>query len=208
MKTDNDDIKIENGNTPNINTEDNSSPVPQKDNQLFEQKFSEEEIEIILKDRAAVLAEELEEKEDDNYINIVEFYLNDEIYAFDVKYISQVTNIEKITDIPCTPPFVLGVTEAQEKIISIIDLRSFFDMQHPKENILSEKLVILEYSNISFGIIADKVIGMKKITIDSIQTNMATFDDIRKKYFYGLTKDQTIILDGSKLLQDPEIIIQ
>ncbi len=192
----------------NIDTENNSHQDTQKETQLFERKISEEEIQKILKERAAILAEEVEEKDDNNYINIVEFNLNDEVYAFDVKYISQVVNIEKVTDIPCTPPFVLGVTEAQEKIISIIDLRSFFDMQHPKDNILSEKLIILEYNNNSFGITADKVIGMKKVTIDSIQTNMATFDDMRKKYFYGLTKDQTIILDANKLLLDPEIIIK
>ena len=164
-------------------------------------------VEQILKQRAEELSEEVDESSDDEeFINIVEFRLNDEIFAIDALYTKQVGTIKNLTTIPCTPEYVLGVTGMQEQIISVIDIRTFFQMQSTKTT-HTKKIIVLEKKDMCFAIAADDVIGIKKVYLKTVQKTIDTFDDVRKKYFYGLTGDQTIILDGGKILTDQDIIV-
>ena len=164
-------------------------------------------IEKILKQRAELLSEKME-YEDNNIstIDIVEFQLNSEIYAFEAKYIRQVAKIKDFSLIPHTPEYVLGVTAMHEQIISIIDIRIFFEMNINGISNLN-KIVILEDKALSFAIATDEIIGIKTIPRSSLQQQIDTFDDIRKKYFLALTSTQTIILDAKKLLSDSDIIL-
>jgi purine-binding chemotaxis protein CheW len=162
----------------------------------------------ILRQRAEELSLEVDDSElEDDSINIVEFMLNDEVYAFDTIYTKQVASLKDLTTVPCTPSYVLGVAAMYEQIISVIDIRSFFQMQSKGISNLN-KIIILERKNISFAIAADEVIGIKSVPLRKIQKSIDTFDDVRKKYFYGLTEDQTIILDGGKVLADQEIVVK
>ena len=172
----------------------------------FEKKLTDDEINNILKKRALALAEELEEEiNSDDFLNIVEFMLGEEKYAISAEYTKQVSTLKDYTVLPCVPSYVIGITKLHEQIISVIDIRQFFGMQHTVTNL--DKLIILQSNEMSFGIIADSVIGMKTIQITSIQHSISTLDDARKKYFYGLSDEQTIILDGFKILSDKEILI-
>ncbi|MCF7790403.1 MAG: chemotaxis protein CheW [Victivallales bacterium] len=162
----------------------------------------------ILEQRALELAKEVDDsREDDEFINIVEFLLNDEVYAFEAGYTKLVASLDTLTPIPFTPDYVIGVTAVQEQIISVLDIRSFFQM-NKRENTKHKKMVVLGKENIAFAVAADDVIGIKKIFFNTIQKTVDTFDDIRKKFFYGLTGEQTIILDAEKILDDQDIIVK
>ena len=170
--------------------------------------LNDSNIKEILKQRAVDLAKEIDYSDDESgTIDIVEFLLNNEVYAFDSSYVNQVIKLKDLTIIPCTPNYVLGVTSIHEQIISIIDIRVFFQMKFSGITNLN-KIVILEKNGISFGIAADEIIGIKKTQIDCIQKNIDTFDDIRKKYFFGLANNQTIILDAERILSDQDLIIK
>ncbi len=164
----------------------------------------------ILKERAYLLSLNIDEVQStDRDIDIVEFGLAKEKYGIQSKYISQSCILKDLIQLPGVPSFVMGITSLHEQIISVIDIRIFFGLKSPGITNLN-KIIVLhsEKDNIEFGILIDEIYGMKTVAESSIQSSLATLSDNRAKYFYGLTQEHTIILDGYKILTDPEIVVE
>src|SRR5665647_1033115 len=89
----------------------------------------DEERKKILIARAQALARQPEKEEvAAGRIEIIEFLLAYERYGIESSYIGEVYPLKDLTPIPCTPPFVLGVMNVRGKIISVIDMRKFFEL--------------------------------------------------------------------------------
>lgn len=83
----------------------------------------------ILKHRARMLSRKPEYiKENQDTIEVVEFVLAYENYAIESVYIGEVYPLKEFVTIPCTPDFVVGIINVRGRIISIIDLKKFFDL--------------------------------------------------------------------------------
>ena len=161
----------------------------------------------ILKKRAIALAKSQERDESCAGIEVVTFQLAHEQYAIESKYIGEVHPLTTLTPIPCTPPFILGVVNLRGLIISVIDLKVFFEL--PGQGFTNlNRLIILEAREMTFGILADQVLGATTIPILAIQPSLPTLTDIRAQYLRGVSNERLIILDGNKLLTDRKIVIQ
>ena len=144
--------------------------------------------------------------EDSSYLKVVEFLLAHEKYALELFHISEVYTLQEFTPVPCTPPFVLGIINVRGQIISIIDLRVFFDL--PQGGITNlNRVIILSSHTMEFGILADEILGVREISIHDIQTSLPMFTGVRAEYLKGVTKDRVVILDGEKILADRNIVV-
>jgi len=168
---------------------------------------SPEEKRAILKQRAAALARVRESENPDEVIEAVTFQLAHEHYALESRYIVEVVPLTTLTPIPCTPSFVLGVVNLRGLIISVIDLKIFFEL--PIQGITNlNRLIILEAKDMAFGILADLVTGATNIPLRSIQPPLPTLTDVRVRYLRGVTRERLIVLDGLKLLSDSKMVIR
>ncbi len=162
----------------------------------------------ILRDRALALAAEPGETQTpDQSIEVVEFLLAHERYAVETSHVREVHPLENLTPIPCTPAFVLGIVNLRGEIVSVIDLRKFFDLPQTGLPDLN-KVIILKSVNMVFGILADLILGVRRIPIAGIQPSLPTLTGIREKYLKGITPERTVVLDAGKLLADEEITVQ
>lgn len=170
-------------------------------------KEMEEEKKKILKARAKALAQETEEKErEEECIEVVEFLLANEKYGIETSYVREVYPLEELTPLPCTPPFVLGIINVRGQILSIIDLKKFFEL--PEKGLGDfNKVIILRDEKMELGILADLILGVRSIPIAEIQPSLPTLTGIREEYLKGITKEREVILDAKKLLLDKKIII-
>ena len=83
----------------------------------------------ILKDRAKELSEAPEQEViTEDCIEVVEFVLAYEKYAVESNFIDEVYPMKDFTPVPGTPDFVLGIINLRGKIMSVIDIRKFFDL--------------------------------------------------------------------------------
>ncbi len=161
----------------------------------------------ILRERARALAIEPEETEvASQMIEIVEFVLSHEKYGIEVSYVDEVFPLKELTPLPCTPPFVRGLFNARGKIISVIDIRRFFDLQDVGFTDLS-RIIVVRSGEMTVGILADEVVGVGEIASSEIQARLPTLTGIRAEYLLGVTKDRLVILDTAKLLADRKIIV-
>lgn len=168
---------------------------------------SPEEKRKILKERARELAQEKgEERAAGECAEIVELLLAGERYAVETAYVREVYPLKEITSLPGTPPFVLGITNARGRIVAVNDLRRFFGL--PEARLLEDsKLVILYHYGMEFGVLADKVAGVRSLPLAELQPPQGVLSDTRAEYLRGITGDRVALLDAEKLLTDKRIII-
>jgi purine-binding chemotaxis protein CheW len=174
---------------------------------IHTRSLTREEKKRILKERARKLAQrtKTQEKEQES-LQIIEFMLAHERYAVNVEYVKEVYPLKDLTPIPCTPSFVLGIINVRGQVFSVVDIRDFFDL--PKQEITpSFRVIIVKNENMEFGILADTVIGERKIPINKIQMDMPSLKGIRSHYVKGVTSERLIIMDVEKLLSDESIIV-
>lgn len=138
------------------------------------------------------------------YLEVAEFLLSYEKYALEIKYIQEVCSLKELTEIPGAPPFIMGVINLHGQILSVIDLRNFFDL--PIKGLTElNKVIVLHNDEIEFGILVDELLKIAKIPISEIQSSLPTLTGIRADYLKGITKDRMVILDALKLLTDEKI---
>jgi purine-binding chemotaxis protein CheW len=161
----------------------------------------------ILKARAVDLALEPEESgAKEERIEIVEFLLANERYAIESAYISEVCPLKSLTPVPCTPAFVLGVINLHGKILSVIDLRIFFDLPVNGLSDLS-KVIVLHDSSMQFGILANAIVDARRILSTTLLPSLPTLTGVRAEYLMGITEERLVVLDGGKILSDRSIVV-
>ena len=170
-------------------------------------QLTDEERDKILKERAKIFSRELEAKEEkDEYVEVLEFLLAHEMYGVELKYVREVYPLKELTPIPEIPAFVLGVVNVRGQILSVIDIKKFFDL--PEKGLTDlNRVIILHSDDMEFGILADSIIGVRNILLSELKTSLTTLTGIREEYLKGVTKEREIILDAGKLLSDKGIIV-
>jgi purine-binding chemotaxis protein CheW len=167
-----------------------------------------EDTQRVLEERARALAQEPAQAESaDAWIEVVEFILAHERYAIESCYVREVYPLENLTPLPCTPAFVLGIVNVRGEMLSVIDIKKFFDL--PEKGLTDlNKLIVLDSGAMRFGILADAIVGVRHIPLAEIQPSLPTLTGIREKYLKGVTAGRTVVLDAEKLIADEKIIVQ
>ncbi|MDO9548671.1 MAG: chemotaxis protein CheW [Candidatus Marinimicrobia bacterium] len=161
----------------------------------------------ILKSRARQLAQEPKTTDKDEALfQVLEFTLAEEHYGIELQYIIEVYPMKPFTILPGTPAFLLGIINLSGKILSVIDIRKFFELPEKGFSDLN-KIILVNSGDMDLGILAESVIGDRTVSLKSLQTKLPTLNDIRINYLKGVTEDRLIILDIPKLLADKKIII-
>ena len=139
-------------------------------------------------------------------LTVLEFLLADETYAIELSFVRETRPLRDLTPIPCTPPFVLGVINVRGQILSVIDLKKFFDL--PEKGLTDlNKVVIVHDDGMEFGILADAVCGVRTIPLAELQPSLPTLTGVRAEYLKGVTSDRTTVLDGRELITDRKIVV-
>ena len=137
-------------------------------------------------------------------LEVLSFSLSDELYAIGSEHVAQVLPLNQYTPLPNTPAHVLGIVNVRGRIVSVLDLRVLFELPHGS---LSDRsfLLILHSEDMEFGLLIDRVLGVARISCASLQTDLANLDGVRARYLLGVTTEQCTVLDGARLLGDPDL---
>ncbi len=168
--------------------------------------LSADEVKGILRARARALSRLPVREEALGALDVLEFRLTYETYAIELNWVRETCPLPDITPLPGTPAFVAGVVNLRGRIVSVIDIRSFFDL--PIKGLTDlNKVIILQDGQMEFGILADEIIGTRSIPLASLQPVLPTLTGIREEYLKGVTAGRTVLLDGKRLLCDRGLIV-
>jgi purine-binding chemotaxis protein CheW len=169
--------------------------------------LSPEKKKEILRSRALELSKEHKITESaGKSIQIVEFLLGYERYGIELTYLKEVYPLKDITPLPGVPHFVLGLINVRGQILSVIDIKKFFDI--PEKGLTNlNQVLILDDTKMGFGILADEILNIRSIQILDIQPSLPTLKDIREEFLKGVTGDRLVVLDMKKLIHAKKIIV-
>lgn len=142
---------------------------------------------------------------------MVTFTLAGRDYALDIMKVKEISKANKFTYVPNAAPFVRGVYNLRGDIISVIDLRIFFNQfnrnNFSSEEVKLENMIILRLEDHVIAVIVDtieKVVGVNKA---EIQPPHPLFGDINIKYISGVVEKNNklyVILDVEKIFNSHE----
>lgn len=162
----------------------------------------------ILRERAKKLSQKRSaEDSDTEFLQVIEFKLSQERYAAQVNYVREVFPLKDVTPIPCTPSFVLGIMNVRGQVVSVLDIRSFFDLPAQASTELS-KVLIVGKDDVECGILTDEIIGEKRIPLEMIHTDGHLFHGAWEDCVMGVTPDRLIVIGMDKLLSDEKLNVQ
>lgn len=191
-------------------------------NDAFADEFAldSDKMREILRQRAQKFKDMEIDEDVGELIDILEFALHDERFAFPLQWVGEVCRVAEITEIPGTPKFVKGVVNLRRKIYSVIDLAILLALPAPKttgvqtvaagtakNGVADNLLLILTADEMEFAVVIDSLNGVKSLPLQQLQTSLPTLSGAQADYFKGVTKDHLVVLDAEKLLLDKKLIV-
>jgi purine-binding chemotaxis protein CheW len=167
-----------------------------------------EEKRTVLRSRAKRLAQEPEESGAvTDYLDVLEFLLAHETYALETMFVREVYPMTGLTPLPCTPAFVLGLINVRGQILTVMDMKKFFDL--PERGITNlNKVIVVRKDAMELGILADEIIGIRNIPVNELQPPLSTMTGIHAEYLKGVTGERLIVLDMERFLTDRRLIVR
>ncbi|MEW6182079.1 MAG: chemotaxis protein CheW [Bacillota bacterium] len=97
-----------------------------------------------------------EEDEDTQEDKFLTFVLGEEEYGIEIRYVTEIIGIQKITDVPDMPSYVKGVINLRGKVIPVMDVRLRFGMEErPYDD--RTCIVVININNHAVGLVVDRV---------------------------------------------------
>jgi purine-binding chemotaxis protein CheW len=167
--------------------------------------------------RAAQLAKPPIQEKEGGKIELALLQLGCEVYGVDVQYVREIGPAVQITRVPRVPAWVTGVANLRGHILSVLDLRRFFDLapiEAEDKDLITPfpDLVVVETPAMEVALLADDVLAIEPFSISQIQDIADTVRGIGSEYVSGvITRDDgapVAVLDLPALLADERLIIQ
>lgn len=150
---------------------------------------------------------EEEMEEDTQKGKYLTFLLDKEVYAIEIKYVTEIIGFQPITEVPELPDYIKGIINLRGKIIPVMDVRLRFKKQ-PAEYNDRTCIIVIDVQNISVGLIVDNVSEVLSISDDSIVPPPEISRGTENRYIKAIGKvenDVKLILDCNKLLSYKDV---
>src|SRR6056297_3348106 len=134
--------------------------------------------------------------------------LGNEVYGIDIQHVTDIIELQKITEVPDMPSYVKGVINLRGQVIPVIDLRLRFRMES-REYDDRTVITVVQIKNNSIGFIIDTATEVQDIPEKDIDPPPKfQEDETKQKYIFGLGKMESeviILLDIEKLVGEAEL---
>ncbi len=162
--------------------------VEQKERDIVDDDLFDEDEEDTLKDR---------------YLT---FHLGGEDYGIEIRYVTEIVGIQKITEVPDMPDFIKGVINLRGQVIPVMDVRLRFKME-PREYDERTCVVVVNLGESSIGLVVDTVQEVREILEENVSPPPKVAHSEAGRYVLGMGKvgdEVKILLDVQKLLLEEE----
>ncbi|MGB1249210.1 MAG: chemotaxis protein CheW [Candidatus Promineifilaceae bacterium] len=140
---------------------------------------------------------------------LIVFSLGDSHYAIPIENVLEVGEPPTPTPVPFVPPWVRGVFNMRGDILSLVDLRTYFELDVKSEG--AEEWMIISQTDredMTVGLLVDDVIGNRQMSIHQAADLTSDIDGVFADYVVRLYRqDDNLIsvLDFNKLLNSAEM---
>lgn len=136
----------------------------------------------------------------------VVFKVKDEEYGLEITSVEEILKYQDITKVPQADEFILGVINLRGKVIPVYNLKKKFYMED-FEVTEETRIVVINFNEISIGMIVDSVSEVLRISEDNIDQTDSIFSDKSNKSICGIGKMGNrllMIIDIKELFSETE----
>ena len=152
--------------------------------------------------------ETLAEENEDTLRNMyLTFRLGNEDYGIEIRYVTEIVGMQKITEVPDMPLFVKGVVNLRGQVIPVLDMRLRFNME-PRDYDERTCIIVVNINSSQVGLVVDTVNEVRNINDDQISPPPRTAGASSAQYIQGMGKvgeEVIILLEGQRLLFEQEM---
>lgn len=138
----------------------------------------------------------------------VRVYLNDTLFGVPLKNAVEIGQITNLTPLPSLPFWVCGISNIRGEIVSIVDLKGFFDWPTTSFK-LGKTFIVVESKGIKVGLLVDRVMGL--LSLDQETTPIQELhakEGVAASFVSGVisTDEHTMnIIDLDRFLSSPKM---
>ena len=130
-------------------------------------------------------------------VQVVAFKLRNEEYGFSILNVQEIKGLTDITRVPFAPDFIKGVINLRGSVLPVIDLKKRLGLEDTPYT-ANTRIVIVQYDEVSVGMLVDAVTEVRTISAADIDTTRAitSGSDSSSKFISGIGK-----VDGRLIIQ-------
>jgi purine-binding chemotaxis protein CheW len=135
------------------------------------------------------------------------FRLGEEDYGLEIRYVTEIVGMQKITEVPDMPHFVKGVVNLRGQVIPVIDMRLRFNMSS-RDYDERTCIIVINLKSVQVGLVVDTVNEVRSISEEDVSPPPSAADAQSAQYIHGMGKvgdEVKILLDANRLLFEDEI---
>lgn len=138
---------------------------------------ADEQIQKILRERAASLAQAESEEQAVETRGLLLFLVGEETYAVDVEHVREIVNGFTVTRIPCVPSHVLGVINVRGEIVSVVDLAAVLGSASSRALEQEESSgIIVRFDEVTAMLVVDEIGDIIDVPTASIEPPLSSLD--------------------------------
>lgn len=163
--------------------------------------------------RARDLAQPFPVRPEGETLNLLGFSLMGSHYAVEVTYVCEIIYVKGITPVPRTPDFVVGVLNSHGRLLSVIDIHTWWGLPPAQLSPNSQIIVVaLEGEqpdqNLELGLLVDEVTRVFPVFQESLMPVLTTQPHNVARFVRGIVLEAVTVLDLKTLLSDEQLIVQ
>lgn len=151
-------------------------------------------------------AEFLQQQEDTQHGRFLTFALGDEVFGIEIRYVTEIINVQPITRLPGVPEFIKGIINLRGKIIPVIDVRLKFKKPAvPYDD--RTCIIVVDTQEVLVGLIVDNVAEVITIDDENIVSPPEYGAEAQNRYIQGIGKvgdDVKLLLNIESLLKEED----
>jgi purine-binding chemotaxis protein CheW len=134
-------------------------------------------------------------------MQIVNFQVDNVNYGVPVEQVREVRDMQAVTPVPGSPPYVQGVTNLRGQVITVVDLRKRLGLA--SGNGSGEKIMIIDLEKLAVGVVVDSVTEVSTLKASDLERSRDVTASLGD-FIIGVGKQEghlSLILDVTKIVK-------
>jgi purine-binding chemotaxis protein CheW len=152
--------------------------------------------------------DDLEIDEDTQKDRYLTFRIASEEYGVEIRHITEIVGVQKITEVPDTESYLKGVINLRGKIIPVMDVRLRFGMAAIDYGDRT-CIIVVDVNGTSIGLIVDEVLEVVNIPAQNVSEPPRTSKGSSSRYIQGMGKvgaSVKILLNIEQLVNEEDLV--
>jgi len=159
---------------------------------------------MVSKSETSLFEDLLDEDEDTLKDKYLTFEIAGEGHGIEIRYVTEIIGVQKITEVPDTPDYVLGIINLRGTVIPVVNVRIRLGLE-PVEFDDQTCVIVVNVEETVVGFLVDKVREVVEIPEGMVEPPPKVSKSSASRFMQGLGKagdGVIIVLDIHKLLYD------